>query len=176
MTARSVAGQFRRRESAVVGDVAHGREHAVENSEHGRGRHEFLGVASQANSTGDEGLLRIEGVGGNGNSGLPVLFETNVLWICRSCAETCSTIRDLEVIGDVAFGSSENGLGESEGVISSDLCHLVTACNGLSQRIDPVEAEIAHSSRRVLVRRHVSSLPSGERIRTQRRRRTRDVR
>lgn len=133
--------------SAVVGELTHRRKDRIENGEDRSAVHQFLGIASEPNATGDEGLLGIQHVRCHCDGGLPVLFEADVLRIGWTGAETRLTICDLKVIRDVAFWSSENGLRDSDGVMPCDIGHLGRVGDGFGQRIDPIETEIAHSRR-----------------------------
>lgn len=145
--------------SPIVGELPHAGEHFVEDGENRSAVDQFLGVSGEANSSGDEGLLGIERVCCHGHCCLPVLFESHILWISWTGTESRRAVGDLQVIGDITFRTAEHGLGESHSVMSGDFGHLVAVGNGIRQRIDPVETEIAHTCRRFLRRSHVVSLP-----------------
>src|SRR5829696_8786540 len=130
-------------DSAVLRPRADVGEDGVEGAEHWLRGEQPLLVTEQADPPVHERLLRVELVGGDGDRRVPGLLHAHVLGVGGACAEAGLPVGDLEVVGDVAFRTRRDDLGEADLVLGGQAAERIVAVDDAAELGEPVEAQIA---------------------------------
>jgi hypothetical protein len=100
-------------------------------------------IAREPDTALDERLLRVHTARGHSDGRIPILNETHVLRIGRAGTECNVAIVHLEVVRHVAFRPVRHDLGHAEGATFGEVVELIVLRDGLTERVEPGEAEVA---------------------------------